>query len=117
MIDNAMKFTEQGKIIVSSVSHKTEVMIQVQDPGLGIDPEIKPRLFEKFATKSTGGTGLGLYLSKKIVDAHGGRIWCKDSEESKGTDCGFTIPLDLHPETTIILENNWEGRNGVKDGL
>ena len=117
LIDNAMKFTEQGKIIVSSVSHKTEVMIQVQDPGLGIDPEIKPRLFEKFATKSTGGTGLGLYLSKKIVDAHGGRIWCKDSEEGKGTDCGFTIPLDLHPETTIILENNWEGRNGVKDGL
>src|SRR5437870_8887536 len=60
LLDNAMKFTGQGNIIVSAIAHDTEVIIQVQDPGVGIDPEIKDRLFEKFATKSTGGTGLGL---------------------------------------------------------
>ncbi len=111
LLDNAMKFTGQGNIIVSAIAHDTEVIIQVQDPGIGIDPEIKDRLFEKFATKSTGGTGLGLYLSKKIIEAHGGRIWCKDNEKRKGTDSGFTIPLDLHPETTVMLEKELNGSN------
>ena len=109
LLDNAMKFTGQGNIIVSAIAHDTEVIIQVQDPGIGIDPEIKDRLFEKFATKSTGGTGLGLYLSKKIIEAHGGRIWCKDNEQRRGTVSGFTIPLDLHPETTVIVEKASNG--------
>src|SRR5947208_2964306 len=111
LLDNAMKFTGQGNIIVSAIAHDTEVIIQVQDPGIGIDPEIKDRLFEKFATKSTGGTGLGLYLSKKIIEAHGGRIWCKDNEKTKGTDSGFTIPLDLQPETTVMLEKELNSSN------
>lgn len=108
LLDNAMKFTEQGNIRVSAVAHPTEVIIQVLDPGTGIDPEIKGRLFEKFASKSNGGTGLGLYLSKKIIDAHGGRIWCKDNEQRKGADCGFSIPLDLHPDTNVIMEKELE---------
>jgi signal transduction histidine kinase len=104
LLDNAMKFTERGEIVVSAASLPSEVVIQVKDSGPGIDADIRPRLFEKFATKSTGGTGLGLYLSKKIVEAHGGRIWCKESEQHKGADCGFTIPTDLHPESNVIVD-------------
>ena len=108
LLDNAMKFTAQGNIVLSVVAYPTEVIVQVLDPGAGIDPDIKGRLFEKFASKSTGGTGLGLYLSKKIIDAHGGRIWCKDSEQRKGADCGFSIPLDLRPETNVMMEKELE---------
>lgn len=101
LLDNAMKFTEAGDILVTAKVQGNEAVVHVQDPGKGIDPEIKDRLFEKFATKSTDGTGLGLYLSKKIVEAHGGKIWCKDSEHRGGTECGFTIPLDLTPEPVV----------------
>lgn len=111
LLDNAMKFTDQGTILVSAVAYPTEVIIQVADPGTGIDPEIKGRLFEKFASKSSSGTGLGLYLSKKIIDAHGGRIWCKDNEQHRGADCGFSIPLDLHPETAVMIEKEQEEHN------
>jgi signal transduction histidine kinase len=98
LLDNAMKFTSHGEILVSAVAHKTEVVIQVQDSGPGIDPEIQDRLFQKFATKSSGGTGLGLFLSKSIVEAHGGRIWCENNAFKRGTNCGLAIPRDLHPE-------------------
>jgi signal transduction histidine kinase len=110
LLDNAMKFTRRGNIVVSATSFKGEVVVSIVDPGTGIDPEIKKRLFEKFASKSNGGTGLGLYLSKKIVDAHGGRIWCKDNEQRNGTNCGFAIPLDLYPESSAVVENH----NGVQ---
>jgi len=106
LLDNAMKFTEQGNILVTVVAHKMEVVFEVQDPGTGIDPEIKGKLFEKFITKSNGGTGLGLFLSKKIIEAHGGRIWCRDNEQHHGTNCGFAIPLNLHPETTQVKEKD-----------
>lgn len=111
LLDNAMKFTEKGDIVVSAISHRNEVVVQVRDPGAGIDPDIKGRLFEKFASKSSGGTGLGLYLSRRIIEAHGGRIWCRDSEIGKGTDCGFTIPLDLHPEGIASVEKDLDEVN------
>jgi len=111
LLDNAMKFTEEGNILVSAVVKQTEAIVAVQDPGIGIDPEIKMRLFEKFVSRSNGGTGLGLYLSRKIIEAHGGRIWCKDSEQRKGADCGFAIPLDLHPETAVMIERELDGSN------
>lgn len=111
LLDNAMKFTMQGEIVVSVTSYPSEVVIQVQDPGAGIDADIKPRLFEKFASRSSGGTGLGLFLSKKIVEAHGGRIWCKDNEQHRGADCGFTIPTDLNPDTNVTI--NAENHNGA----
>ena len=60
-------------------------MINVKDSGQGINPEILPKLFTKFATKSqTGGTGLGLFISKSIVEAHGGRIWAENNADGKG---------------------------------
>ena len=58
-------------------SRKKEVIVSIKDTGTGIDPEIYPKLFTKFATKSSKGTGLGLYICKNIVEAHGGKIWAK----------------------------------------
>ena len=64
------------------------------DTGPGIDSQILPRLFTKFATKSTTGTGLGLFISKSIIDAHGGKIWGKNNyPEVKGATFGFSLPL------------------------
>jgi signal transduction histidine kinase len=59
----------------------------VKDNGLGIDPDIEPKLFTKFATKSESGTGLGLYIAKGIVEAHGGKIWAENNQERGATFC------------------------------
>jgi signal transduction histidine kinase len=69
------------------------IIISVKDNGKGIDSEIYPRLFTKFASKSFQGTGLGLYISKNIVEAHGGRIWAKNNENGKGATFSFSFPL------------------------
>jgi signal transduction histidine kinase len=85
-----------------------EVIISVKDNGEGIHPEIIPRLFTKFATKSFDGTGLGLYISKGIVEAHGQRIWAENNidlrhnGEKKGATFYFTLPL----RTKKIQSNN-----------
>jgi signal transduction histidine kinase len=67
----------------------------VQDTGQGIDPDILPALFSKFVSNSSsGGTGLGLFISKKIVEAHGGRIWAENnSDGKKGATFTFTLPI------------------------
>jgi two-component system sensor histidine kinase VicK len=70
------------------------VIISIKDNGIGIDPEIFPRLFTKFASKSFQGTGLGLYISKNIVEAHGGNIWAKNNEDGKGATFSFSLPFD-----------------------
>jgi signal transduction histidine kinase len=70
--------------------------VSVKDTGSGIDPEIMPRLFTKFATKSDTGTGLGLglYISKSIVEDHGGRIWAENNKDGeKGSTFYFSLPL------------------------
>ena len=64
----------------------------------GIDPEIMPRLFSKFATKSQTGTGLGLFISQNIVEAHGGKIWAENNSGARGATFSFSIPL---PENKI----------------
>ena len=101
LLDNAVKFTESGEVLISASIYNDEVKVQVQDSGKGIDSEIMKRLFEKFATKSDGGTGLGLFVSKKIVEAHGGTITGKNNDDGRGATFTFTIPTDIHPE---ILE-------------
>jgi two-component system, OmpR family, sensor histidine kinase VicK len=97
ILDNAIKFTHKGNITVSaevqSNDNGTEAIVMIRDEGPGIDREIVPRLFSKFVTKSDKGTGLGLYISKSIVDAHGGKIWAKDNESEKGATFGFSLPL------------------------
>ena len=68
--------------------------MEVKDTGAGINPEVLPRLFEKFATRSVSGTGLGLYISKSIVDNHGGNIWAYNNKDGKGATFTFTLPID-----------------------
>jgi signal transduction histidine kinase len=83
LVDNAIKFTEEGMISVNiEISSRHDyLVVKVMDTGSGIDKEIFPKLFTKFATKSdTAGTGLGLFISKSIVEAHGGKIWPKTIE-------------------------------------
>ncbi len=95
LINNAVKFTMKGiiKIIVEEKDKDKKVFINVTDSGSGIDPSIIPYLFSKFLTKSKGGTGLGLYISKNIVEAHGGKIWAKNNEDGKGATFSFSLPL------------------------
>ena len=91
ILSNAAKFTKQGDITVSISKIGGMAQVTVADSGPGIDPAIVSRLFQKFATLSEGGTGLGLYISKSIVEAHGGRIWAEQRE--KGAAFAFTLPL------------------------
>jgi two-component system, OmpR family, sensor histidine kinase VicK len=102
LLDNAIKFTNVGTIVISTQMKKEddqksdyeEVIISVMDTGTGIDPEIFARLFTKFATKSeTRGTGLGLFISKSIVESHGGKIWAQNNRDGKGAIFCFSIPL------------------------
>jgi two-component system, OmpR family, sensor histidine kinase VicK len=96
LIGNAIKFTDSGGTITVTVEKsraKNEVLVSIKDTGNGIDNEILPRLFTKFASKSDNGTGLGLYLSKGIIEAHGGRIWAENNTEEKGATFRFTLPL------------------------
>ena len=97
LISNSIKFT-QGECGIISITTKKEqdnkaITIRVKDNGKGVDPEIIPRLFTKFATKSETGTGLGLFISKSIVEAHGGRIWAENSKDGKGATFYFTLPV------------------------
>jgi two-component system, OmpR family, sensor histidine kinase VicK len=100
LLSNAIKFTQKGTISISTdiirsnINNNTdEVIIRIRDTGVGIHPEILPRLFTKFATRSYRGTGLGLFISKGIVEAHGGRIWAENNSDGKGTTFSFTLPL------------------------
>ena len=68
-------------------------IISIKDTGTGIDPEILPKLFSKFASRSFQGTGLGLFISKSIIEAHGGRIWAENNANGKGATFTFSLPL------------------------
>jgi len=95
LISNAIKFTEEGTIIITSKKEEKEnkVVISVKDSGIGIHPDILRRLFQKFATKSYQGTGLGLYISKSIVEAHGGNMWAENNSDGKGATFAFALPV------------------------
>jgi signal transduction histidine kinase len=99
LMSNALKFSSGGTISVQSSlksndkNNNNEVIVSIKDDGQGIDPEILPRLFSKFATKSYSGTGLGLFICKSIVEAHGGSIWAENNSDGKGATFSFTLPL------------------------
>jgi two-component system, OmpR family, sensor histidine kinase VicK len=98
LLHNALKFTDEGRIIVSAYQgndddKRNEVTVKVQDTGSGIDDEIYPKIFSKFATKSHQGIGLGLFISKSIIEAHGGKIWAKNNSDGSGAMFMFTIPV------------------------
>ena len=98
LLSNAIKFTEMAgdSVSIAAIAHNenNQVIVCVKDRGSGIDSEILPRLFTKFATKSERGTGLGLFISKSIVEAHGGRIWAENNvDNGKGATFYFSLPL------------------------
>jgi two-component system, OmpR family, sensor histidine kinase VicK len=96
LIGNAIKFTDSGGTITVTAEKsaaKKEAIVSIKDTGKGIDMEILPRLFTKFASKSDKGTGLGLYLSKGIIQAHGGKMWAENNKDGKGATFRFTLPL------------------------
>jgi signal transduction histidine kinase len=105
LIDNAIKFTLNGTINVTTEiineTTKREAFVSIKDSGNGIDPEITQKLFSKFVIKSFSGTGLGLFISKNIIEAHGGRIWAVNNNSSgrdeKGVTFYFTLPLASQP--------------------
>jgi two-component system, OmpR family, sensor histidine kinase VicK len=105
LLNNAIKFAsekkERGQVVfVSTVADFDsknndcgEIIVSIKDSGEGIHPDIFPRLFTRFATKSFTGTGLGLYISKNIVEAHGGRMWAENNHNGEGATFRFSLPL------------------------
>jgi signal transduction histidine kinase len=99
LLSNAIKFSPKGGLItVEATVEEPYMRVSVRDQGLGIPREALPRLFSKFfrvdnhETRSIGGTGLGLALIKKIIEAHGGRVWA-ESEVGSGSTFFFTLPI------------------------
>ena len=96
LLSNALKFTKQGTITVCTEQNnndKNKLTVKIIDSGLGIDHDMLLRLFTKFATKSEHGTGLGLYISKSIVEAHGGKIWADNNSDGRGATFSFTLTI------------------------
>jgi signal transduction histidine kinase len=100
LLNNALKFTSEGYVAITtekntdnnSDNNGTVAVVHVCDTGSGVDPEIMPKLFTKFSSKSFSGTGLGLYICKNIVEAHGGRVWAENNKDGKGATFSFTLP-------------------------
>ena len=107
LLSNAIKFTakKNGEISVSAERKEKEVIVSIKDTGEGINPEIIPRLFTKFATRSFSGTGLGLYISKNIVEAHGGKMWAENNPREEGATFTFTLPLSNRRPIIISRED------------
>jgi signal transduction histidine kinase len=97
LLSNAIKFSngEGGNISIISEKKDNQTIVSIKDRGTGIDSEILPRLFSKFATKSFEGTGLGLFISKNIIEAHGGRIWAENNADGTGATFSFSLPACL----------------------
>lgn len=93
ILSNATKFTTEGSILIKSEKYDNQVMISVKDTGSGIDPELFPRLFSKFVSKSFSGTGLGLFIAKSIIESHNGKIWAENNIDGKGAKFSFTLPI------------------------
>ena len=114
LLSNAIKFTSKGEISLNITRDDTDqqITVSVTDTGEGIDPEIMPSLFTKFATKSIVGTGLGLYICKSIIEAHGGKMWAENNSDGIGATFSFTLPLVIqqdHKEAgidTLATMNN-----------
>src|ERR671915_366928 len=97
LLNNAIKFTPRGEIAISVIELNNnngngEIQVNIKDTGTGLSPVILPKLFSKFVSTDSGGTGLGLFVSRNIVEAHGGRIWAENNANGKGATFSFIIP-------------------------
>jgi signal transduction histidine kinase len=93
LLNNSEKFVKEGTIHVGLKTEDSYAVVTIRDDGEGIHPDVLPRLFGKFVTKSDHGTGLGLFISKGIVEAHGGQIWAENNPNGKGASFHFKLPL------------------------
>nr|MDQ3976204.1 ATP-binding protein [Thermoproteota archaeon] len=101
LLSNAVKFTKEGTISIVLEKKDSKVTFNIKDTGSGIDSEILPRLFTKFATKSFEGTGLGLFISKSIIEAHGGKMWAENNADGKGATFSFSLPLSKQEQEQL----------------
>jgi PAS domain S-box-containing protein len=103
LIDNAIKFTKEGTITIHAEARAGEVLLSVTDTGRGISPEVLPHIFDRYFTTTPGGrgTGIGLYVAKEIIEAHGGRIWAT-SEPGHGSTFSFTLPRTPDDERPAV---------------
>jgi signal transduction histidine kinase len=106
LLRNAMKFTRNGNISIRAEQKDGYAIVNVKDNGTGIDPEIIPRLFTKFASKSQTGTGLGLFISKSIIEAHGGKIWAENNKDGTGATFGFALPIAKSHNDNLHTNDN-----------
>lgn len=93
LLNNSIKFTEEGTICINIEARDKQVKVSICDTGTGISSDIFPRLFTKFATNSFEGTGLGLFISKKIIEVHKGKIWAQNNPGGKGATFSFILPI------------------------
>jgi signal transduction histidine kinase len=97
LLNNALKFTKHGTVMISinldDRENNKAVKVTIQDTGIGITQELMPNLFSKFVTSSYNGTGLGLFISKGIIEAHGGRIWAENNSNGVGASFSFSLPI------------------------
>jgi signal transduction histidine kinase len=110
LLENAVKFSKDNSTVSTIIwkqnqedgvnkgkdllqQKPAEAVVKIQDTGVGIHHDMLPRLFTKFATQSFTGTGLGLYISRSIIEAHGGKIWAQNNSDGKGATFAFSLPL------------------------
>lgn len=97
LLNNALKFTKHGTVMINinldDHENNKAVKVTIQDTGVGITQELMPNLFSKFVTSSYNGTGLGLFISKGIIEAHGGRIWAENNSNGVGASFSFSLPI------------------------
>jgi signal transduction histidine kinase len=108
LLNNAIRFTRpRGTIIVSTETDQNNIKVIVKDSGTGISDDVMPKLFTKFSSSmsSASGTGLGLYISKAIVEAHDGKIWADNNLNEKGATFGFAIPIKPYTDNAQVIES------------
>jgi signal transduction histidine kinase len=130
LLDNAVKFTKEGEGSTITITiekeeeeeenndnHQQQILVSIKDTGTGIDPQILPKLFAKFVTKSeTGGTGLGLFICKGIVEAHGGKIWTHNNNDNNNREKGATFTFSL-PISTKRIKSLFKNDDIKRDSL
>ncbi len=122
LLNNALRFTPAGgQVTLSAEIHGRELLVHVTDTGIGIPAEHLPFIFDRFyrvdpsrSRQSGGGSGIGLTISRYLVEAQGGRIWCESAGEGKGATFSFTVPLVVGLRSQR-LQKEWQGRNNGVD--